>query len=69
MTRDTVKRRLREFLGQTFPGRALDDRDDIFDLGFGNSPFATQLVEFVETEFTIEITDDDLDIENLSRSP
>ena len=37
---------------------------NIFDRGFLDSMFALQLINFVEEEFGIEVTDEDLDIEN-----
>jgi acyl carrier protein len=40
--------------------------DNIFELGFVDSLFAMQLVGFVEEEFKIKVTDQDLDIFNFS---
>ncbi|MCP4396318.1 MAG: acyl carrier protein [bacterium] len=42
------------------------DSDNIFELGFVNSLFAIQLVNYVQNEFEIEIDDDDIDIANFS---
>jgi acyl carrier protein len=44
--------------------REIDVEDDIFDLGFVDSMFALQLVEFIEQKFKIELNDEDLDIDN-----
>jgi acyl carrier protein len=55
---------LREFFAGRFPGRRLEEEDDIFALGFANSLFAMQLVEFVESAFAVQIEDDDLDVVN-----
>jgi acyl carrier protein len=44
----------------------LGDDDNIFELGFVDSPFAIQLICFIEEEFTIKVGDDDLDIENFT---
>ena len=44
----------------------LGDDDSIFELGYVDSPFAVQLVCFVEEEFKIKVGDDDLDIDNFS---
>jgi methoxymalonate biosynthesis acyl carrier protein len=44
----------------------LGDDDNIFELGFVDSPFAIQLVCFVEEEFKIRVGDDDLDIDNFT---
>ncbi len=42
------------------------DSDNIFELGFVNSLFAMQLVNYVQNEFEIVIDDDDIDIANFS---
>ncbi len=42
----------------------LGDDDNIFELGFVDSPFAIQLVCFIEEEFKIKVGDNDLDIDN-----
>lgn len=44
----------------------LDDNDNFFELGFVDSPFAIQLVCFIEEEFKIKIGDNDLDIDNFT---
>lgn len=44
----------------------LGDDDNIFDLGLVDSPFAIQLVAFIEKEFGLEVLDADLDIANFS---
>jgi acyl carrier protein len=44
----------------------LGDDDNIFELGFVDSPFAIQLICFIEEEFTINVGDDDLDINNFT---
>ncbi len=64
MTLEAVKTQLRDFFADSFPGRELADDDDIFDLGFGNSLFAMELVEYVESAFQIAIESDDLDVDN-----
>lgn len=66
MTSDAIRARIRGFFARTFPGRALQDGDDIFALGFGNSLFAMQLVDFVEGEFAVTIDNEDLEIANFS---
>jgi len=42
------------------------DDDNIFELGFVDSLFALELVNFVEKEFRIEVTDEDLNLSNFS---
>ena len=44
----------------------ISDDDNIFESGFVDSSLAMQLVNFVEKEFKITITDDDLDLLNFS---
>jgi len=44
----------------------LNDEDKIFELGFVDSLFALQLVNFVEGEFKISVDNEDLDLENFS---
>lgn len=44
----------------------IDDDDNIFESGFVDSSVAMQLVVFVEGEFNIQITDEDLDLVNFS---
>jgi acyl carrier protein len=45
---------------------AFADDDNIFELGLVDSPFAIELVLFIEEEFGIHILDSDLDIHNFS---
>ena len=59
-----VKTKIRRFMSDSFDGREIDDNDDIFELGFGNSLFAIQLVAFIEGSFDIEIDSEDLDMAN-----
>jgi methoxymalonate biosynthesis acyl carrier protein len=42
----------------------LDNDFDIFETGIVNSLFAIELMTFLEKEFTIKVTMDDLDMEN-----
>lgn len=42
----------------------LEGDDNLFELGIVNSLFAVQLMTFIEKTFDIEVTMDDLDIEN-----
>lgn len=64
MPNDSIRLPIRGFMSRAFDGRAVNDEDDIFALGFANSLFAMQLVAFVEGEFRIEIDSDDLEIDN-----
>ena len=45
---------------------SLSDDDNIFELGYVDSPFAIQLICFLEEEFKINISDVDLEIDNFT---
>jgi acyl carrier protein len=66
MTTDNIKSSVTQFLVSAHGERTLGENDDIFALGFGNSLFAMQLVEFVEREFDVELEEEDLDMENFT---
>lgn len=61
---EEAKIKIRKFLGRFFRKHELKDDDDIFELGFVNSLFAMQLVLFLEKEFQIKVTNNDLDLDN-----
>lgn len=42
------------------------DQDNIFEMGFVNSLFAMKLLNYLETEFKVEIEEYDMDIKNFS---
>lgn len=42
------------------------DSDNIFELGFVDSMFALKLVTFIESEFTLTVGNDDLNLTNFS---
>lgn len=42
------------------------DSDNIFQMGLVNSLFAMKLLNYVETEFSVVVDDDDIDIKNFS---
>jgi acyl carrier protein len=56
--------RIRQFLHRHIQTATVKDDDDIFGAGFANSMFAMQLVLFVEKEFQVAMTDDDLDLDH-----
>lgn len=66
----TIKEKVRNFLEknmETFDDEeSLGDDDNIFEQGFVDSSFAMQLVMFVEEDFSITVTDEDLDLINFS---
>jgi methoxymalonate biosynthesis acyl carrier protein len=63
---DESTNKIKAFLSQFFQTARLKENDDIFALGFVNSLFAMQLVTWVEKEFSIQIEDEDLEIDNFN---
>jgi methoxymalonate biosynthesis acyl carrier protein len=61
---DPSKEQLRIFLARHIGGRAIGDDDQIFAAGFVSSMFAMQLVLFLEKNFQVEISDEDLELKN-----
>jgi len=65
-----ISEKIRSFLNANLPiyddDFTLKDDDNIFELGFVDSSFAMQLVLFIEEDFQITITEDDLKISNFS---
>lgn len=60
----TVMEKIREFLGQFISDTDIDPDLDLFESGLVNSLFAMQLLLFVEGEFGVQVTDEDLDLKN-----
>ena len=60
----SYKEKIRVFLAKYISKHDLQDDDDIFALGLVNSMFAMELVLFIEKEFDIHITNQDLDLAN-----
>ena len=58
--RDLIKKNMNIEKGNS----DFSDEDNIFQLGFVNSLFAMKLVTLIESEFDIEIDNNDLDIKN-----
>lgn len=63
MLDSAISARIREFIGRTIRAD-FSDTDDIFALGFVNSLFAMQLVQFIEQAFDVEVDSDDLELDN-----
>ena len=66
MSNAQVKASIAGYMTRFFPGYTLKDDDDIFSLGFVNSMFAMQLVQFVEHEFDVVVETEDLELKNFS---
>ena len=59
-----IRQILRRFITRSINIPELGDEDDLFDSGLVNSLFAVQLTTFIEKHFGLDITADDLDINN-----
>jgi acyl carrier protein len=64
MKLNDTKLKIREFLQQFFGNHQLRDDEDLFSTGYVNSLFAMQLVMFIEQEFHIQLSNDELDLSN-----
>ena len=65
-----IAQKLKEFIESHIVSSGADVNlnpdDKIFEMGFLDSMFALQLVNFIEEKCGIEVTDEDLDIQNFS---
>ena len=59
-----IKQQVRDFVSRFFRGHDLGDAEDMFSTGFVNSMFAMQLVQFVESTFSITVESEDMEIDN-----
>ena len=62
-----IEQRVRKFIDEQVGADAPDafsNDADIFKLGLASSLFAMQLVSFVESEFAIDVANEDLTVEN-----
>lgn len=66
MSNSEVRQSVKDFLLKYVKDDDLEDDDDIFELGYVNSLFAMQLVLFVEKDFSMSVSRDDLDLKNFS---
>ena len=64
MHTDDILHRVKGFLGQFIKDTDIDPDLNLFTSGTLNSLFAMQLVLFVEKEFKIQVSNEDLDLEN-----
>ena len=58
------KELIRDFLRKYIKVETLEEDTNIFESGLANSLFAMQLVNWLEDEFDISITNEQLDLEN-----
>lgn len=61
---DEIKVKVREFIFKHVRDEELGDDENMFELGYVNSLFAMQLVLFVEKEFGMTVSRNDLDFSN-----
>ncbi len=66
MEREKIRNFITSHLAVFEDEAEFSDSDNIFELGFVNSLFAIQLVNYVQNEFEIVLDDDDIDIANFS---
>ncbi|WP_437621813.1 acyl carrier protein [Sorangium sp. So ce1151] len=64
MSTQDNKSKIGSYLARYFPGHELREEEDIFALGFVNSMFAMQLVNYVEHEFGVVVENEDLELDN-----
>ena len=60
----TVMSKISEFLSQFISETDIDPDVNLFESGLVNSLFAMQLLLYVEQEFGLQVTNEDLDIKN-----
>ena len=63
-TEKNIKETIMDFIFSSITITDLDADDNLFETGIINSLFAIQLMTFIEKSFGVEVTMDDLDIEN-----
>ena len=63
-TVQSTKRTIRSFILDSINLPDLKDDDNLFESGIVNSLFAVQLMTFLERSFNIEVTMDDLSMDN-----
>ena len=63
-TTQSTKETIRNFILDSINIPGLNDDDNLFESGIVNSLFAVQLMTFLEKTFNIEVTMDDLSMEN-----
>lgn len=59
-----TKEAIRSFILESINIPDLNDDDNLFETGIVNSLFAIQLMTFLEKSFSIEVTMDDLSMDN-----
>jgi acyl carrier protein len=60
------KSAIRNFIIESCDAAQLADDCDIFETGMANSIFAIELISFIESESSVKVTTDDLDMTNFN---
>ena len=61
-----MRKPLLDFLGRYIDLNEIEDSTNFYEKGLVNSLFAMQLILFLEEQYQIEITNDDMETENFS---
>lgn len=65
-----IRKKIREFIEDNLNDveelAVFNDDENIFELGLVNSLFAMKLLNYVQSEFNVEVTYDDMEIENFN---
>jgi len=64
MTQSDARSKVRAFLEKFIRDQDFEDGDNVFALGLVNSLMAMQLVLFLEKEFGVKFTNQDLNLKN-----
>ena len=64
MTKDEIRQEIRTFLTAHIRQPTLQDDEDIFAAGYVTSLFAMQLVLFLESQFAVQLKNQDLRLDN-----
>lgn len=64
MTKDEIRQEIRTFLTAQIRQSTLQDDEDIFAAGYVTSLFAMQLVLFLESQFAVQLKNQDLRLDN-----
>ena len=59
-----IKEKIRGFLARFFFTDEIKDEDNIFKIESANSLFTMQLLMFLESEFNIHISNEEIDVDN-----
>lgn len=61
---ENINQKVKNYILQSVNLPDIDADMDLFEMGIVNSLFAIQLVTFLENEFNVQVTVEDLDLQN-----